>query len=154
MAPVPKASWDVVMGPLGEFFLEDNRALRKELKRLNEAYSSLYTSRLLCMQNYQQECERMERENMNLRADANNLRFWNREHQRKLVSLAKKRDRAVKLARYVNQDNKGFQRLAMSNGQAIKLRAIPDSFFREIEHDSDETSDEEEQLTTQEIVSD
>ncbi len=141
------------MGPLGEFFLEDNRALRAELKRLNNAYSSLYTSRLLSMRHYQEECERLEGENTALRSENNNLRHWNREHQRKIVSLSKKRDSAVKVARYVNQDNKGFQRIARANGHAIKLRAIPESYFRACEHDSDSTTDGDE-LTTNEVVSD
>ena len=155
MAPVKKATWDAVMGPLGEHFMEENRLLRKEVSRLNKAYSSLYTSRLLSMQNYMQECERLEQENMGLRAESNNLRHWNREHQRKIVTLSKKRDQGVKLARYVNRDNIGFQRVAKQNGVLLKLRAIPESFFKAIEHDSDETNDEdseEEDLTTHEDV--
>lgn len=153
MAPVKKVTWDAVMGPLGEYFMEENRALRKEVTRLNSAYSSLYTSRLLSMQNYMEQCERLEQENMGLRAESNSLRHWNREHQRKIVSLCKKRDQAVKLARYVNRDNIGFQRIAKTNGVLLKLRAIPDAYFKSIEHDSDETNDEEsgeEDVTTQE----
>lgn len=132
--------------------MQENCALRRELARLNAAYSSLYTSRLMSMQNFVEDTERLEGENMALRAEANNLRYWNRMHQIKIVKLAKKRDHGLRLARKVNRDNISFQKLAKSHGVLCKLRAIPESFFRAIEHDSDETDDdtEEEALTTQE----
>lgn len=152
MAPIQRETWDIVLGPLGEFMMQENCALRRELARLNAAYSSLYTSRLLSMQNFVEDTERLEGENMALRADANNLRYWNRMHQMKIVKLAKKRDHAARLARKVNRDNVSFQKIAKANGVLFKMRAIPESFFRAIEHDSDETDDdtEEETLTTQE----
>lgn len=150
MAPIPKQTWDVVLGPLGEYMMQENCALRQELRRMNAAYSSLYTSRLLSMQNFVEDTERLEGENMALRAEANNLRYWNRLHQMKIVKLAKKRDHGVRLARSVNRDNVTFQKIAKLNGVLLKLRAIPESFFKALEEDSDETDNEEENLTTEE----
>lgn len=138
---IPVKSWDMSVGPVGEYLMQENGALNRELAKMVKLTARLTNEKIDARHQNTVLAAEYERQLTNIRIQLNFARQENNHLRIRAERANLKKRHALTMAQAVNRQNKRFQELAASNGYRFRFRPIPSAFMTFVE---EETEDETE----------
>lgn len=134
---INKSTWAVVVGPLGEYLMQENFELYQLVSRTQKQIGMANRAKAANTKYWAEQLNECEQELIATRQQLAMMRMRLAREKVHRQRANMKKQAALRLMRSVNEQNKRFQMVANVNDTRLKLRAVPKSFIESLEEDSD-----------------